>query len=86
MNGGRPLRILTVCSFNRTRSVMTAAMLDSMLEARVGPEAAVVKSAGCVSPGYPAIPAADIFEMIQGEEVIIYPGYIGDVVAAETGD
>ena len=58
MNGGRPLRILTVCSFNRTRSVMTAAMLDSMLTARVGPGAAVVKSAGCVSEGYPAIPAA----------------------------
>ena len=57
-DGGRPVRILTVCSYNRTRSVMTAAMLDAMLAARVGPDATVVESAGCVAPGYPAIPAA----------------------------
>lgn len=33
----------------------------------------------------PAIPAADIFEMIEGEEVIIYPGYIGRRPADEEG-
>lgn len=34
----------------------------------------------------PAIPAADIFELIQGDEVVIYPGYIGEAVAAEAED
>ncbi|MEE4298277.1 MAG: SDR family NAD(P)-dependent oxidoreductase [Pseudomonadales bacterium] len=34
----------------------------------------------------PAIPAADIFELIEGDEVVVYPGYIGDVVASEGAD
>lgn len=34
----------------------------------------------------PAIPAADIFELIEGDEIVVYPGYIGDEVAGEATD
>ncbi len=44
--GGRPLRILTVCSHNRTRSVMMAALLGSMLDDRLGPGAVQLRSSG----------------------------------------
>ena len=42
----RPLRILTVCSHNRTRSVMMAALLDSMLTERLGDGAVRIRSSG----------------------------------------
>jgi len=47
------LRILTVCSHNRTRSVMMAALLESMLSERVGPVA--VRSSGFGPQGVAAI-------------------------------
>lgn len=53
-----PLRILTVCTHNRTRSVMTAAMLQSMLDERLGPGGAILGSAGFGPAGLPAIPDA----------------------------
>ncbi len=55
---GEPLRILTVCTHNRTRSVMTAAMIQSLLDDRLGGGAAVVRSAGFGPPDMPAIPDA----------------------------
>lgn len=51
----RPLRLLTVCSHNRTRSVMMAALLDSMLTDRVGSGAVVVRSSGFGPAGVPPI-------------------------------
>jgi protein-tyrosine phosphatase len=42
----RPLRILTVCSHNRTRSVMMAALLESMLTERLGAGAVFIRSSG----------------------------------------
>jgi protein-tyrosine phosphatase len=51
----RPLRILTVCSHNRTRSVMMAALLDSMLTARLGEGAAELRSSGFGPAGLPPI-------------------------------
>jgi protein-tyrosine phosphatase len=55
-----PLRILAVCSHNRTRSVMMAALLGSMLADREsgGGPVAVVRSAGFAPPGLPAIAEA----------------------------
>jgi protein-tyrosine-phosphatase len=40
------VRILTVCSHNRTRSVMMAALLESMLAERLGGGAAQIRSSG----------------------------------------
>jgi protein-tyrosine-phosphatase len=53
-----PLRIVTVCTHNRTRSVMMAALIGTMLHERVGPAAAVVRSAGFGPPDLPAISEA----------------------------
>jgi protein-tyrosine-phosphatase len=50
-----PLRILTVCSHNRTRSVMMAALLDQLLTERLGAGGVVVRSSGFGPPGLPAI-------------------------------
>jgi protein-tyrosine-phosphatase len=50
-----PLRILTVCTHNRTRSVMMAALLDSLLTERLGPGIAEIASAGFGTEGLPAI-------------------------------
>jgi protein-tyrosine phosphatase len=47
------LRILTVCSHNRTRSVMMAALFDSMLSERLG--RVTVRSSGFGPEGIPAI-------------------------------
>jgi protein-tyrosine-phosphatase len=49
------MRILTVCSHNRTRSVMMAAMLQSVLEVRLGADRVVVRSAGFGPADLPAI-------------------------------
>jgi protein-tyrosine-phosphatase len=51
----RPLRILTVCSHNRTRSVMMAAMLRSMLTERLGDGSVQIRSSGFGPIGLPAI-------------------------------
>ncbi|HYN33197.1 MAG TPA: hypothetical protein VES40_11275 [Ilumatobacteraceae bacterium] len=48
-----PLRILTVCSHNRTRSVMMAALFESMLTERLG--RVIVRSSGFGPEGIPAI-------------------------------
>lgn len=58
MTAAAPIRILTVCTHNRTRSVMTAAMLQAMLDERLGSSRAVVLSAGVGPPDLPAIPDA----------------------------
>ena len=50
-----PLRVLTVCTHNRTRSVMMAAMLESMLGERLGADRVEVTSAGFGPAGIPAI-------------------------------
>jgi protein-tyrosine-phosphatase len=47
------LRILTVCSHNRTRSVMMAALFESMLTERPG--RVIVRSSGFGPEGIPAI-------------------------------
>jgi protein-tyrosine phosphatase len=52
------VRIATVCSHNRTRSVMTAAMLQSMLDRRLGPGRAELESFGFGPEGIPSIPDA----------------------------
>lgn len=51
----RAVRILTVCSHNRTRSVMSAALLDAMLVDRLGVGAANVLSSGFGPAGLPPI-------------------------------
>lgn len=55
MNEPAAIRILTVCSHNRTRSVMMAALLESMLDDRLGAGAALVRSSGFGPEGIPAI-------------------------------
>jgi protein-tyrosine-phosphatase len=55
---GPPLRILTVCTHNRTRSVMMAAMLESMLGERLGTDRVQLRSGGFGPEGLPAIPDA----------------------------
>ena len=55
------LRILTVCSHNRTRSVMSAAMLQSMLTERLGEGAVQIRTSGVgpvdLPPIYEAVDA-----------------------------
>lgn len=59
MNAVAPaVRILAVCTHNRTRSVMMAALLQSMLDERLGAGAVVVESAGVGPPDLPPIPDA----------------------------
>jgi protein-tyrosine phosphatase len=53
-----PLKILTVCSHNRTRSVMTMAMLQRMLDERLGGGTAVVRSLGFGPEDIASIPDA----------------------------
>lgn len=53
-----PMKILTVCSHNRTRSVMTMAMLQRNLDDRLGAGAAVVRSLGFGPEDMPSIPDA----------------------------
>jgi protein-tyrosine-phosphatase len=55
---GPPLRILTVCSHNRTRSVMIEAMLTSMLGERLGEGSVDVGSSGFGPVGLPPIDEA----------------------------
>jgi protein-tyrosine phosphatase len=50
-----PLRILTVCTHNRTRSVMMAALLESMLTDRLGSGRVDVASSGFGPEGIAAI-------------------------------
>ena len=64
-----PLRILTVCSHNRTRSVMIAAMLQSMLDDRFGRGGAIVSSAGFGPPDMSAIPDAVAAMAARGLDV-----------------
>lgn len=52
------MKILTVCSHNRTRSVMTAAMIQSMLDDRFGSGSAIVRSLGFGPEGLASIPDA----------------------------
>jgi protein-tyrosine-phosphatase len=52
------VRILTVCSHNRTRSVMMAALLESVLTDRLGEGRVVVRSSGFGPEGIPAIDEA----------------------------
>ena len=52
------LKILTVCSHNRTRSVMSMAMLQAGLDQRLGPGRAAVRSLGFGPEGIPSIPDA----------------------------
>ncbi|MGB0114705.1 MAG: hypothetical protein WBP59_15915 [Ilumatobacteraceae bacterium] len=47
--------MLTVCSHNRTRSVMMAAMIESMLTDRLGAGSTLVRSSGFGPEGIPAI-------------------------------
>jgi protein-tyrosine-phosphatase len=53
-----PVTILTVCTHNRTRSVMMAAFLESQLAGRPGTERLTVRSSGFATPGLPPIDAA----------------------------
>jgi sulfate adenylyltransferase len=53
-----PLRLLTVCTYNRTRSVMMAALLQSQLDELLGPARVAVTSSGFTSEGWPAIDQA----------------------------
>jgi protein-tyrosine phosphatase len=53
-----PLKILTVCSHNRTRSVMTMAMLQRNLDELLGSGAAIVRSLGFGPEDIPSIPDA----------------------------
>lgn len=82
-----PLRILTVCSHNRTRSVMMAALFESMLTERLG--RVIVRSSGFGPVGLPAIDdavaamkrrgldvsqhrsASTTLELVDGADVII---------------
>ena len=50
-----PLRMLTVCSHNRTRSVMMAALFERMLIDQMGAGHVLVRSSGFGPPGLPAI-------------------------------
>ena len=59
MTGSGPrLRVLTVCTHNRTRSVMMAALLERLLTTELGDGAVSVRSAGFGPVGLPAIPDA----------------------------
>lgn len=64
-----PLRILTVCRHNRTRSVMMAAFLESMLTARLSDRPVVVQSSGFGPVGLPAIDDAVAAMRRRGLEV-----------------
>lgn len=53
-----PATILTVCTHNRTRSVMSMALLQAGFDDRLGPGRVRVGSLGFGPEGLPAIPAA----------------------------
>ena len=69
MSHRAPIRILTVCSHNRTRSVMMAALLESMLTDRLGSGGALVRSAGFGPEGLPPIDAAVVAMQRRGLDV-----------------
>jgi len=50
-----PLKILTVCTHNRTRSVMAMAMLQAAFDRQLGPGKVIVRSLGFGPEGEPAI-------------------------------
>ncbi len=58
MTTDRPTRLLTVCTYNRTRSVMMAALLGRALDDRLGAGAVEIGSTGFVQAGVPPIDAA----------------------------
>ena len=55
VEASRPVRILTVCSHNRTRSVMAAALLESKLNERLGAGVVLIRSSGFGPIDLPAI-------------------------------
>jgi protein-tyrosine phosphatase len=55
VEASRPVRILTVCSHNRTRSVMAAVLLESKLTERLGAVAVQIRSSGFGPVDLPAI-------------------------------
>ena len=64
-----PVRILTVCTHNRTRSVMMAALLESMLTDRLGPGRVEVGSSGFGPEGISAISDAVAAMERRGHDV-----------------
>jgi protein-tyrosine-phosphatase len=56
--GADVLKILTVCSHNRTRSVMSMAMLQDGFDRRLGPGRVMVRSLGFGPEGIASIPDA----------------------------
>jgi protein-tyrosine-phosphatase len=61
--------VLTVCTHNRTRSVMTAALLEALLGDQLGPDAVAVKSSGFGAEGLPPIPEAVVAMRRRGLDV-----------------
>jgi len=55
LTGDRAVRILAVCSHNRTRSVMMAALLESLLTERLDEGAVQLRSSGFGPAGLPPI-------------------------------
>jgi protein-tyrosine-phosphatase len=74
------LTILTVCSHNRTRSVMSMALLQEGCDRRLGAGRAVVRSLGFGPEGMPAIPDAVAAMRRRGLDV---SGHRSRMVTAE---
>lgn len=55
---GSRWQVLTVCTYNRTRSVMMAALLERAFDRLLGPGAVEIRSTGFVRAGLPPIDAA----------------------------
>jgi len=64
-----PVRVLAVCTHNRTRSVMMAALLESMLADRLGPGQVEVGSSGFGPEGIAAISDAVVAMSRRGLDV-----------------
>jgi protein-tyrosine phosphatase len=81
-----PLRLLAVCTHNRTRSVMIAALLESMLNDRLGPGSVAVRSSGFGPEGIPAIDDAVAAMARRGLDVSAHRSHATTAALVEGAD
>jgi protein-tyrosine-phosphatase len=81
-----PARILTVCTHNRTRSVMMAAFLQAQLDERLGAGTVAVGSSGFASEGWPPIDDAVTAMSRRGIDVSAHRSRLTTPDLVETAD
>lgn len=80
------MRLLTVCTHNRTRSVMMAALLGRDIDERLGSEVVEIRSSGFVRAGLPPIDPAVEAMARRGLDVAGHRSAMSDITLLDGAD